>query len=224
MTMRKTWILAGAFLAVATSAMEAGAHGKSGGRQGGMGMGPGMGMRGGPRVSLSTQLGLSEEQQTQLDALKATYEEKEITLHDEQQAAFKALLSEEQQTALDAAAATRGRHRRGPALNLSEEQQTQLEALRTEFRDQHEALRTEFQTAFEDLLSEEQLTKLAELRAAGPFGMCIGAGVGTGTSSTGTTTGSTATLSAAKAVVSDDEPATGDQSTSWGQLKNRLAE
>lgn len=215
--MRKTWILAGALLVVAASAMDASAHGKGGGR--GMGMGMGRGMVKGVRVGLATQLGLSAEQQTQLDALKATYEEKETALRDEEQTAFKALLTEEQQAALDAAAAIRGRHRRGPALSLSDEQQTQLEALRTEFQEKHQALHTEFQTAFEALLTEEQLTKLAELRTAGPFGLCAGAGAAAGTS-----TGSTTTLSAAKVVISEDEPAAEDRSISWGQLKNADSE
>lgn len=229
--MRKTWILAGALLVVAASAMEASAHGnKGGGRQGGMGMGKGaegkgrgMGMVKGARVGLATQLGLSAEQQTQLDALKATYEEKETALRDEEQTAFKALLTAEQQAAIDAAAtAGRGRHR-GPTVSLSAEQQTQLQALRTGFRAQHEALHTEFQTAFEDLLTDEQQTKLAELRVAGPFGVCVGAGTVPESSSAGST-GSTVTLSTAKVVAAEDDPAAGDQEISWGQLKNADSE
>ncbi len=223
--MSKTWILAGALLVVASLAMEASAQGKGGGRGGmgmGMGRGEGMGMMKGTRVGLATQLGLSAEQQTQLEALKTTYEEKKTALRDEEQVAFKALLTAEQQAAIDAAAtAGRGRHRgRGPALSLSTEQQTQLETLRTEFRAQHEAMHTEFQTAFEALLTAEQQTKLAELRVAGPFGMCTGAGAATGT----TGTSSTSTLSAAKVVAAEDEPAAGDQAISWGQLKNADSE
>ena len=223
--MKKTWIIAGALLVVAASAMEASAHGKGGGRQGGMGMGPGMGrgegMVKGARVGLATQLGLSAEQQTQLDALKATLDEKEQALQAEEQTAFKALLTTEQQAALDAAAAAGRGHHRGPALNLSADQQTQLEALRTQYRDKHEVLHTEFQTAFEALLTADQKAKLAELRPAGPFGLCPGAGAEIGTSSTGTTTtGSTVSLSAAKAIASEDEPAAADQTISWGQLKS----
>lgn len=228
--MKKTWILAGALVIVAVSAMEASAHGKGGGPRGGMGMGMGMGMgRGegmgmvkGARIGLATQLGLSAEQQTQLDALKATYEEKETALRDEEQAAFKALLTAEQQTALDAAAAApvgRGHHRGGPVLNLTAEQQTQLAALRTEYRDKHEALRTEFQAAFEVLLTAEQKTKLADLKAAGPFGDCLRPELPPGTGTTGTSTGSTSTVSAAK-VVAEDEPAADGQPVSWGQLKS----
>lgn len=219
--MRKTWIFAGALLVVTASAMEASAHGKGGGRQGGMGMGPGMGMRGGPRVNLSTQLGLSAEQQTRLDALKAAYEEKETALRDEEQAAFKELLTAEQQAAIDAAAVAGRGHHRPPVLNLTADQQTQHEALRTEYRDKHEALHTEFQTAFEALLTVDQKAKLTQLRPAGP--MCGGEGAGTpatGTSSTGSTTGSTSSLSAAKTVAAEDEPATAVESISWGQLKN----
>lgn len=217
--MRKTWILAGAVLVVAVSAMEAGAHGKGGGR--GMGMGPGF--RGaGPRVSLGTQLGLSTEQQTQFDALKATFEEKEQALRDEEQAAAKALLTEEQKTALDADATAGRGHHRGPVINLSAGQQAQLKALRTEYRDKEQALHTEFEAAFEAMLTADQKGKLTQLRAAGLFGMCIGAGAGAGTS-TGTST-ATASLSSAKTVAADGEPATGDQSTSWGQLKNADSE
>lgn len=228
--MRKTWILAGALLVVAASVMEASAHGKGGGRQGGMGQGAmgrgeGMGMVKGARIGLATQLGLSAEQQTAIDALKATYEEKETALRDGEQAAFKALLTAEQQTALDAAAAApvgRGHHRGGPVLNLTADQQTQLEALRTEYRDKHEALRTEFQTAFEALLTADQKTKLASLKAAGPFGDCIRPELPPGTGTTGTTdssTGSTSAVSAAK-VVSEDVPAADGQPVSWGQLKS----
>ena len=231
--MKKTWILAGALVVVAASAMQASAHGKGGGR--GMGMGMGMGSGGGmgpagmgrgmvkgARVGLGTQLGLSAEQQTQLDALKATYEEKETALRGEEQAAFKALLTTEQQAALDAAAPVgRGHHRGGPVVNLTTEQQTQLEALRTEFRTQHDALRAEFQTAFEALLTTDQKTKLATLKAAGPFGDCIRPELPPGIGATGTT--GTSTTSAAK-VVSEDEPAAEGQSTSWGQLKNADSE
>ncbi len=218
--MKKTWILAGALLVIAASAMGASAHGNKGGtRQGGMGMGRGMGMVKGARVGLSTQLGLSIEQQAQLDALKATLEEKELALRDEEQAAVSALLTPEQQAVLaETAASGGGRHHRRPVLNLSADQQTQFAALRTEYGDKHQALHAEFQTAFEALLTEEQQAKLAALRAAGPFGICTRAGAeipAAGTSSTGTST-----LSAAKVVVSDDEPATAVESTSWGQLKN----
>jgi Spy/CpxP family protein refolding chaperone len=226
--MRKTWIYAGALVIVAAAAMEASAHGRGGGRGMGMGMGmgPGMGMIKGARMGLAAQLGLTEEQQAQLEALRTDFAAKDQALREEEQAAFKALLTEEQQAALDAAAAAgRGRHRRGPVLNLSDEQKTQLEVLRTEYRDKHQALHAEFQTAFEALLTEEQKAELAELKAAGPFGACIGAGAETGTSSTDTDTGtgSTATLSAAK-LVSEDEPAAEDQLISWGQLKNADSE
>lgn len=223
--MKKTWILAGAVLVVAASAMEAGAHGKGGGRQGSMGMGrgEGMGMVKGARVGLSIQLGLSAEQQTQLDALKATYEEKEIALRDEEQAAFKALLTAEQQTAIDAATASRVRHR-GPAITLTADQQTQLAALRTEYRDKHEALHAEFQTAFEALLTADQKAELAELHATGPFGTCVGAGPAPGTSSIGSSTQSSSSVSSAKAVAADGDPAAEGQSISWGQLKSAGSE
>ncbi|MCC7261133.1 MAG: hypothetical protein IT369_01295 [Candidatus Latescibacteria bacterium] len=229
--MRKTWILAGALLVVAVSAMQVSAHGNKGGRGGmgmGMGRGEGMGMVKGTRAGLANQLGLTADQQTKLDALKATYEEKEKALRDEEQAAFKALLTTEQQAALDAAAAApvgRGHHRGGPVVNLTTEQQTQFEALRTEFRTQHDALRTEFQTAFEALLTADQKTKLATLKAAGPFGDCIRGELPPGIGATGTTdtgTGSTSATSAAKAVA-EDEPAA-EQPVSWGQFKNADSE
>ena len=177
----------------------------------------GRGMVKGARVGLGTQLGLSAEQQTQLDALKATYDKKETALRGEEQAAFKALLNTEQQAALDAAAPVgRGHHRGGPVVNLTTEQQTQFEALHTEFRTQHDAARAEFQTAFEALLTVDQKTKLATLKAAGPFGDCLRASVPPAPRAP-------APRPLAK-MVAEDEPAAGDQVTSWGQLKNADSE
>lgn len=211
--MKKTWILASALLVVAASAMEAGAHGRGGGmRRGGMGMG------------LGNQLGLTTEQQTQLSALRQTFAEQQQALGEEYQAAVEAVLTAEQKTALETA---RGSHRRGVAvnLNLSADQLTQIQALRTEYQEKEQALRQEYQTSFEALLSAEQLALLAQFRALGPFGpgpfgMCTGAGAGTGTSGTG----STSILSAAKVVAAEDEPATAVESISWGQLKNAGSE
>lgn len=224
--MRKTWILAGALMVVAASAMQVSAHGSKGGRGGmgmgrgqgmGMGRGEGMGMVKGTRGGLAIQLGLTADQQTQLDALKAANEEKEKALRDEEQAAFKALLTAEQQAALDAAAPTGRGHRRGaPPVTLTADQQTQFEALRTEYRAKHDALRAEFQTAFEALLSAEQKTKLATLKSAGPFGDCLRPELPPGVS---TGTAGTSTSSSAAKVVADEEPAA-DQAISWGPLKN----
>ena len=114
------------------------------------------------------QLDLTEEQQTQIQALK----DQDLT-KEEFRTSFEAILTDEQHDALAELKANRGKHgKRGKhkdslveQLGLTEEQQTQIQALRETLNEQRQALREQYWTDFEAILTAEQLATLEEIKA-----------------------------------------------------------
>ena len=129
--MRTTWVIAAALLLVAAAAMDASAKGWGGKR----------GFHGhGKRTSLSEQLGLSEDQQAQIQALKEQY-----------RTSFEAILTDDQRATLE--------ERKNP-LGLSEDQQAQIQALK-----EQGLTKDEYRTSFEAILTDDQLTIIEERKA-----------------------------------------------------------
>ena len=85
--MKKKWVLAALLLSIVASAISAAAHGGRGG--------------GKHRVSLTEELGLSEEQQGQWTELNTTFREQKQALREEYRTAFDAILTDEQREKLD---------------------------------------------------------------------------------------------------------------------------
>ena len=212
--MKATWGIAAALLLVAAAAMDTSAKGW-GGKRGFHGHGKKSGHKG----SLIEQLGLSEDQQAQLQTLKEDLREQgqalgeqyrtdfEALLTDEQiqtleelknplgltddqktqiqelkdqdltkeefHTSFEAILTDEQRDALEELKAKRGEHRKQgkhkyslvEQLGLSEDQQTQIQALKETLNEQKKALREQYWTGFEAILTAEQLAILQEIKA-----------------------------------------------------------
>ena len=211
--MKTTWGIAAALLLVAATAMDTSARGR-GGKHGFHGHGKKSGHKG----SLVEKLGLSEDQQAQLQTLKENIRDQgqalgeqyrtdvEAILTDEQletledlknplgltdeqreqikdlkdqdltkeefRTSFEAILTDEQIQTLEERKANRGQHgKRGKhrnslveQLDLTEDQQTQIQTLIEALNEQRQALREEYWTDFEAILTAEQLATLEEFK------------------------------------------------------------
>ena len=148
-------------------------------------------------------LGLTDDQQTQIDALK----DQDLT-KEEFYTSFAAILTDDQRDALAERKAKRGKHgKRGKhktslvdPLGLSEDQQAQVQALREALHEQKQTLREQFRADFEAILTAEQLAILEAIKAK------------RGTKEKDETTEAAA---AGKATTSVEE-------TSWGRVKDAL--
>ena len=212
--MKTTWVIAAALLLVAATAMDTSARGR-GGKHGFHGHGKKSGHKG----SLVEKLGLSEDQQTQIAAtLRDTLHERSprsspltddreeywtdveailtdeqletleeirnpLGLTEDQQTQIQALkdqdltkdefltslediLTDEQSETLEEIKANRGQHKDSlvEKLGLSEDQQTQIEELREDLKEGWQALREEFSTDFEAILTADQLATLEGIK------------------------------------------------------------
>ena len=131
--MKATWGIAAALLLVAAAAMDTSAKGR--GHKHGF---HGHAKRGGSIQS--NPLGLSEDQQAQIE-----------TLREQHRASFEAILTDEQRAILE--------ERKNP-LGLSEDQQAQIQALKDQ-----ELTKDEFRTSFAAILTEDQLATIEERKA-----------------------------------------------------------
>ena len=190
-------------------AAQADAHGKRGKR----------GMRGDHQAKVAEALGLTDEQVTQLAALKEGKTGQREAAREERKAAFEAILTEDQLAILNAHRENReeGSHRKGerPDLGLSEEQLAEMAALREQHKEAALAAREEFRAAFEAILTAEQLAIFEELK-----GDCSGRG----NKDEDTDGDSAADAAAALQLGSvDAEPSTAIDETSWGRIKEQRA-
>ena len=150
-------------------------------------------------------LGLSEDQQAQIDALK----DQDLT-KEEFHSSFEAILTDDQRDALAERKANRGKHgKRGKhkdspvnPLGLSDDQQEQLNALKEDLREQKQALGEQFRTDFEAILTADQLATLEAIKAK------------RGSKDEAKTT---ETAAAGKATTSVEE-------TSWGRVKGSFGQ
>ena len=158
--MKTTWVIAAALLLVAAATMDASARGRSGKhgfnghakdggytKRGGYTKDGGYTKRGG-YTSLSDQLGLTEDQQAQIDALQETLNEQRQTLSDQYRTGFEALLTEEQLAIFEGIV---------NPLGLTEDQQAQIEALQ-----EQELTRYQFLISLATILTEDQIAALDE--------------------------------------------------------------
>ena len=143
--MKTTWGIAAALLLVAATAMDTSARGW-GGKQGFHGHGK----RSGHKSSLVEQLGLSDEQQAQIQALKEDIREQGQALGEQYRAGFEAILTDEQR---DAIAEIRN------PLGLSDEQREQIQALK-----EQDLTKEQYRADFEAILTDEQRDAIAELK------------------------------------------------------------
>ena len=112
-------------------------------------------------------LGLTDEQKTQIQELK----DQDLT-KEEFRTSFEAILTDEQIQTLEERKANRGQHgKRGKhrnslveQLDLTEDQQTQIQTLIEDLNEQRQALREEYWTDFEAILTAEQLATLEEFK------------------------------------------------------------
>ena len=147
-------------------------------------------------------LGLTDDQQAQIDALK----DQDLT-KEEFYTSFEAILTDDQRDALAERKANRSKHgKRGKhktslvdPLGLSEDQQAQVQALREALQEQKQTLREQFRTDFAAILTAEQLAILEAIKAK------------RGTKEKDETTAT----AAGKATTSVEQ-------TSWGRVKDAL--
>ena len=113
-------------------------------------------------------LGLTDDQQAQIDALK----DQDLTKQ-EFYTSFEAILTDDQRDALAERKAKRGKHgKRGKhktsrvdPLGLSEDQQAQVQALKEALHEQKQTLREQFRADFAAILTAEQLAILEAIKA-----------------------------------------------------------
>ena len=159
--MKTTWGIAAALLLVAATAMDTSARGR-GGKQGFHGHGK----RSGHKGALVEQLGLSEDQQAQIQALKEDIRGQRQALGEEYRAGFEAILTDEQRDALAGLKTNRGkRDSLVEQLGLSDDQQAQIQALREGLNEQKQALGEEYRAGFEAILTAEQYATFEEIKA-----------------------------------------------------------
>ena len=149
--MKTTWAIAAALLLVAAAAMDTSARGRGG--KGWHAKGGGYTKRGDTKgsgyTSLSVQLGLTEDQQAQIEALQETLNEQRQALSDQYRIGFEALLTEEQRAIFEGIV---------NPLGLTEDQQAQIEAL------QEQGLtRFQFLISLATILTEDQIAALVAL-------------------------------------------------------------
>ena len=145
-------------------------------------------------------LGLTEDQQAQIDALK----DQDLT-KEEFYTSFEAILTDDQRDAFaerKANRSKRGKHKTSlvDPLGLTEDQQAQVQALREDLHEQKQALREQFRADFEAILTAEQLAILEAIKAK------------RGSKEEDETT---ETAAAGKATTSVEQ-------TSWGRVKDAL--
>ena len=141
-----------ALLVIAAQALPAEAHGRKG-----------------QRDASIAQLELSEEQQVQLEAIRADFDARAQALREAHRADELAVLSEEQLATLTAYGSNDGERKgRRIDLGLSEEQIDAIKALDATYREARNALKQERKEAVAALLTNEQLTALEALRNAQP--------------------------------------------------------
>lgn len=144
--MKATWGIAAALLLVAAAAMDTSAKGW-GGKRGFHGHGKKSGHKG----SLIEQLGLTEDQQAQLQTLKEDLREQGQALGEQYRTDFEAILTDEQRETLE--------ELKNP-LGLTEDQQEQIKDLKDQ-----DLTKEEFRTSFEAILTDEQVQILEERKA-----------------------------------------------------------
>lgn len=209
--MKTKWVVAATLLFVATMAIDASAHGR------------GRGGKGYQQASLSELLGLTEEQQADLQALKTGIMEQKQALYEEYQAGFTAVLTADQLIALDELKANRRKHHcivLVEALGLSEDQVAQLQALGEQKKAHSMALHEAYQADFSAILTADQLAAYAELKAnrMGRHGDKHRADATEPADADGTTE---ATL---QAPPTTNSIATAVKETSWGRIKGTFGE
>jgi len=154
--MKTTWVIAAALLLVAAAAMDTSARGRGG--KGGHTKDGWYTKRGdakdsrhtkrGGYTSLSDQLGLTLDQQAQIEALQETLNEQRQALSDQYRTDFEALLTEEQRAIFEGIV---------NPLGLTEDQQAQIEAL------QEQGLtRFQFLVSLATILTEDQIAAFEE--------------------------------------------------------------
>ena len=144
--MKTTWVIAAALLLITAAAMDTSAKGW-GGKRGFHGYGKKSGHKG----SLVEQLGLTEDQQAQLQTLKEDIREQGQALGEQHRTDFEAILTDEQIQTLE--------ERKNP-LGLTDEQREQIEDLKDQ-----DLTKEEFRTSFEAILTDEQIQTLEERKA-----------------------------------------------------------
>ena len=155
--MNTKWVIATALLFTVSWAIDTSAHSSKRGEN-----------KHSNSSSLAERLALNEEQQVDLQALKAGIMEQKTALYEEQQAHFAAVLTTGQLAAYDKLKAEHRKHPRASlseTLDLSEDQIAQLQALGEEKRLQHQALHEAYQADFTAILSADQLAPYEELKA-----------------------------------------------------------
>ena len=149
--MKTIWAIAAALLLVAAAAMDTSARGRGG--KGGHAKDGWYTKRGDTKrsgyTSLSVQLGLTLDQQAQIEALQETLNEQRQALSDQYRTDFEALLTEEQRAIFEGIV---------NPLGLTEDQQAQIEAL------QEQGLtRYQFLVSLAAILTEDQVAALVAL-------------------------------------------------------------
>ena len=146
--MKTTWVIAAALLLITAAAIDTSAKGR-----GGKGF-YGHGKRSGHKGSLVEKLGLTEDQQAQLQTLKEETQEQGQTLGEQYRTDVEAILTDEQRETLA--------ELKNP-LGLTEDQQTQIQTLKDQ-----DLTKEEFRASFEAILTDEQIQTLEERKANRP--------------------------------------------------------
>ena len=183
------------------------------------------GRKGQHNGGLTEALGLSEEQQGQLEELKGQHMEQKQALHEEHRQVFEAILTPEQLAALEEFRASnpkRGRHRGARLdLGLSQEQLGQLEELKGQHMEEWQALRDGYREGLEAILTAEQLATLEDLKAERGCHKGDKAEDGDGGAEDETDT-QTSKVALQVDLGSDGAP-TAVEETSWGRVKDQVA-
>ena len=122
--------------------------------------------KGGRRAALVEQLGLSQDQQSRVEAIHSDFAARMKELHTAHKADRKALLSQNQLEALAGRQSERGSRRGKVDLNLGQEQRDALKSLKVAYKETYSALRQEHKEAFTAILTGEQIAALEVFRSA----------------------------------------------------------
>ena len=144
--MKTTWVIAAALLLITAAAMDTSAKGW-GGKRGFHGHGK----KSGHKSSLIEKLGLTEDQQAQLQTLKENIREQGQALGEQYRTDFEAILTDEQLETLE--------ELKNP-LGLTDDQREQIKDLKDQ-----DLTKEEFRTSFEAILTDEQIQTLEERKA-----------------------------------------------------------
>ena len=118
------------------------------------------------RAALVEQLGLSQDQQSRVEAIHSDFAARMKELHAAHKADRKALLSQNQLDALDTRKSEKGSRRGKADLELSQEQRDALKSLKFAYKENYSALRQEHKEAFTAILTDEQVAALETFRSA----------------------------------------------------------